>query len=478
MPRWFDSLQFRMIIGFTAVLALALAGVSVYVGMAAQKEVERYESQMDSVETNRAQMVVSNYYSDRKDWSGLQPLVERIWPVWNQRLIIYNEHGKIVADSHASFVGVSQRIVRRGGAPAEQTPASPVPVLVDNRQVGALSMDDDMDGDMESPDLAGPAAGSVLSAVNRSLVWTGIAAAVLGTLLIALLSGRVLSPVQSLGAAALRLGRGDLTQRAPASGSAEIKQLAASFNAMAANLEEAERYRRDLAADVAHELRTPVSNIQGYLEAIKDGLLEPSGETIDVIYSQVTHLSRLVEDLRLLAQVESGALRLDRLPSPVPDLLQRCLDAARPRAEASGVQIKPGNRSSNPPRRNGRHPDRPGRGQPLGQRYHPHAGKRKRKHRRRPDRRRPGRSLGERHRQRHPGGRPAEAVRPLLPRRPVALPEHRRRGLGLDHRQAVGRSPRRNNRGRKRPRFGQHVLLPAAGNCAGTTGLTPAATEY
>ena len=339
MPRWFDSLQFRMIIGFTAVLALALAGVSVYVGMAAQKEVERYESQMDSVETNRAQMVVSNYYSDRKDWSGLQPLVERIWPVWNQRLIIYNEHGKIVADSHASFVGVSQRIVRRGGAPAEQTPASPVPVLVDNRQVGALSMDDDMDGDMESPDLAGPAAGSVLSAVNRSLVWTGIAAAVLGTLLIALLSGRVLSPVQSLGAAALRLGRGDLTQRAPASGSAEIKQLAASFNAMAANLEEAERYRRDLAADVAHELRTPVSNIQGYLEAIKDGLLEPSGETIDVIYSQVTHLSRLVEDLRLLAQVESGALRLDRLPSPVPDLLQRCLDAARPRAEASGIQL-------------------------------------------------------------------------------------------------------------------------------------------
>ena len=339
MPRWFDSLQFRMIIGFTAVLALALAGVSVYVGMAAQKEVERYESQMDSVETNRAQMVVSNYYSDRKDWSGLQPLVERIWPVWNQRLIIYNEHGKIVADSHASFVGVSQRIVRRGGAPAEQTPASPVPVLVDNRQVGALSMDDDMDGDMESPDLAGPAAGSVLSAVNRSLVWTGIAAAVLGTLLIALLSGRVLSPVQSLGAAALRLGRGDLTQRAPASGSAEIKQLAASFNAMAANLEEAERYRRDLAADVAHELRTPVSNIQGYLEAIKDGLLEPSGETIDVIYSQVTHLSRLVEDLRLLAQVESGALRLDRLPSPVPDLLQRCLDAARPRAEASGVRL-------------------------------------------------------------------------------------------------------------------------------------------
>ena len=336
MPRWFDSLQFRMIIGFTAVLALALAGVSAYVGIAAGKEMKRFEHEQESVEASRAQALVSGYYSDRRDWSELQLLLERTWPMWGQRIIVRNMDGEIVADSHARVVGVRRQrfVAARQFLPASTTHPSH-PVLVDNRQVGALSMDPDTD----APALAGPTAGSVVSAVNRSLLWTGIAAAILGTLLMALLSGRVLSPVQSLGAAALRLGRGDLTQRAPASGPAEIKQLAASFNAMAANLQEVERHRRALVADVAHELRTPVSNIQGYLEAIKDGLLDPSGDTIDVIYGQVTHLSRLVEDLRLLAQVESGALHLDRLPGFVPDLLQRCLDAVRPRAEASDIQL-------------------------------------------------------------------------------------------------------------------------------------------
>ena len=97
-------------------------------------------------------------------------------------------------------------------------------------------------------------------------------------------------------------------------GPAEIRELAHSFNAMAEGLEEAERHRRNLTADIAHELRTPLSNIQGYLEAIRDGLVQPTPETIDTIHSQAVHLSRLVEDLRLLAQVEAGALRLQLIP--------------------------------------------------------------------------------------------------------------------------------------------------------------------
>ena len=77
MTSWFHSLQFRMIIGFTAVLALALAGVSAYVGMAASKEVQRFETERESVRANRAQVLVSSFYSDRRDWSELQPLLER-----------------------------------------------------------------------------------------------------------------------------------------------------------------------------------------------------------------------------------------------------------------------------------------------------------------------------------------------------------------------------------------------------------------
>jgi signal transduction histidine kinase len=108
---------------------------------------------------------------------------------------------------------------------------------------------------------------------------------------------------------------------------------------MAANLEDAERQRRNLVADVAHELRTPVSNIQGYLEALKDGLLIPDEGTIDTIHGQVIHLGHLVEDLRLLAQVEAGALQLHRIPARMPDVLRVCVEAVKPRAEAKGISV-------------------------------------------------------------------------------------------------------------------------------------------
>ena len=115
--------------------------------------------------------------------------------------------------------------------------------------------------------------------------------------------------------------------------------MAQSFNIMAEGLEEAERHRRNLTADVAHELRTPLSNIQGYLEAIKDGVVQPTPGTIDTIHGQAMHLSRLVEDLRLLAQVEAGALVLELHPTGVEELLQSCVEAVRPRADAKEVGL-------------------------------------------------------------------------------------------------------------------------------------------
>ena len=108
---------------------------------------------------------------------------------------------------------------------------------------------------------------------------------------------------------------------------------------MAVELEETERHRRNLTADIAHELRTPTSNIQGYLEAIKDGVFQPTAETIDTLLEQALLLSRLVDDLRLLARVDAGELRLELSETLVGELLQSALEALHPRAEAKGVTL-------------------------------------------------------------------------------------------------------------------------------------------
>ncbi|MDD9994616.1 MAG: ATP-binding protein, partial [Dehalococcoidia bacterium] len=136
------------------------------------------------------------------------------------------------------------------------------------------------------------------------------------------------------------LGRGDLGQRVSSTSEDEIGRLGESFNRMASDLEKAERQRRALLADVAHELRTPLSNIGGYVEAMCDGLVEANAENLGIVRQQVAQLTRLVEDLRLLTQAESGALKLHVQLGSANDLLEQVAESFRPRAFAKGITLR------------------------------------------------------------------------------------------------------------------------------------------
>ena len=326
MPSWFFSLQFRLIVGFTLVLALALGGVSAYASYAAQQEIERFEGQIDDARGSRLRDLVAGFYANSHEWSEIQPALEQAGSLYDWRIVVTDQQGIIVGDSH-----------RRFGRPypSGQPGGRRFPIISDEFEVGAL--------EFRPPNVASiapePPFSRLVSAVNQSLLFTGLTAAAGGILLVSLISRRVLTPVRSLSVAAGRLGQGDLSQRVAPSGVGEIGQLSTTFNSMAANLEQAEQQRRNLVADVAHELRTPLSNIQGYLEAVKDGLLQPDEETIDTLLQQVSHLSHLVEDLRVLAMAEAGVLQLNRGPDAIQDILRRSTDAFRPRAEARGVSV-------------------------------------------------------------------------------------------------------------------------------------------
>ena len=326
MARFFFGLQFRLVLGFTVVLALALAGVSFYVGYAAEREVERFEERQENARTARVQQVISRFYADRRDLAQLQSVLEQAGPLAGRRIIVRALNGEVIGDSHLRFGGRRERPLHESRR---------FPVLVGGQQVGSFSVAPDT-GPEGIPE---PAVASLVSTVNRSLLWTGLAAAALGTFLVSILSRKLLAPIKSLAEAAQHLGTEDFSRRVPAEGAGEFQQLALAFNSMAENLEDAQRQRRNLVADVAHELRTPVSNIQGYLEAVKDGLLQPDEDTIETIHGQVRHLGRLVEDLRLVAQAEAGALQLHRIPGRMPDVLRGCVDAVRPRAEAKGIRV-------------------------------------------------------------------------------------------------------------------------------------------
>ncbi len=324
--RWFFSLHFRLIAAFTLVLALALTGISLYVGYTAGQDTERLERDIDDARLARMNLLVAESYAKRPGWEGIQQAIEGVSSLYGWRILVMDRDRKVRADSHLDFgFDLDLTLTEERTFPILSRGVTVGSVLVTSREVHE-----------ETPE---PSVSLLTTALNRSLLWTGLAAGAAGILLISLLSRRMLAPVRELSSAARLLGQGDTSQRVSAKGRDEVAELGRAFNSMASDLERAEEQRKILMADIAHELRTPLSNVQGYLEAIKDGLLQPDSRTVDTVHGQVMHLSRLVEDLRLLALAEAGDLPLHRQPGSLVDVLQRSMDAVKPRADAKGVEL-------------------------------------------------------------------------------------------------------------------------------------------
>jgi signal transduction histidine kinase len=151
---------------------------------------------------------------------------------------------------------------------------------------------------------------------------------------------RLINPLARVMAAADAVAEGDLSVRVPESGPGEFGRLARSFNRMVAELERSDHLRRSLTADVAHELRTPLSILQGNLEGILDGVYQPDAEHIDLLLDETRRLNRLVEDLRTLSLAEAGQLSLQHEPVDLAELLGDVATSFSGQAEASGVNLK------------------------------------------------------------------------------------------------------------------------------------------
>jgi signal transduction histidine kinase len=137
----------------------------------------------------------------------------------------------------------------------------------------------------------------------------GVAAivAALGAGVVALLLARRLArPIEDLAKAAGRLADGELSARVPVEGPVELRSLAEAYNTMAERLEEQESVRREFVANASHELRTPLTNLQGYLEALRDGVIAPDAATFESLGEEVDRLSRLAASLDLLAGADGA----------------------------------------------------------------------------------------------------------------------------------------------------------------------------
>lgn len=366
------SLRLKLMGAFALVMLISVVANSLLISQVASGQFSHYVTESGRAWAQRLTPVLADHYAQTGGWQGAEALLRNPWSSmmgagmrgmmphgpggmmgprmmgwgqgqeggsdWNMsdmmngdmwawmglRLLLADEQGIVVADSASSLTGTKLK-------PADLTAG--VPVLVDNRQVGTLLPV------LASAD-ATTLAGDFLKGIRR-LTWlisltAGMVALALGLGLFR----HIVAPVQAVTTAAQRIAAGHLDQRVPVTSQDEIGQLAKAFNRMADALARDQQLRRNMIADIAHELRTPLSVIQANLEAMLDGVLPTTPQEIASLRDEVALLTRLVADLRLLSLAEAGQLKLERVQTDLGAVVSRVVERMQPQAELAGVTLE------------------------------------------------------------------------------------------------------------------------------------------
>jgi signal transduction histidine kinase len=333
-------LWIKLLVAFVIVAAIAVGVVAVTANRITTHQFEIYVSQGKEARAERLAPEFAAYYARTGSWSG----VEDWWVtlaeepasgrgpgrglgqgvgVSSDRLLLADTDRLVILDSQGDLAGeqISSAELAAG-----------VPIEVEGELVGTLvvAAEGTVHESLES---------EFLSEVNRSLVWAGVAAGVVALALGLLLARQLAAPIRALTDAANRLADGEMTQVRVRSDD-EIGELGQAFNSMARSLAQQETLRRNLMADIAHELRTPLTVIRSDLEALLDGVYEPTPEALASVQEETLLLARLVDDLRALAQAEAGQLRLEREPLDLADLLRGVAGSFDLQARSQGQELR------------------------------------------------------------------------------------------------------------------------------------------
>lgn len=214
------------------------------------------------------------------------------------------------------------------------------PFLLDRHMSSMMGMMGGMRGAGMTQAMLGDLEGAYRQALTSSLLWAAGASLVASAGVALFVTRRVVRPMRAATRASARIAGGSYRDRLDSDAPGELGELAEAFNTMADALERSEARRVRLLGDVAHEFRTPLSNLKGYLEGLEDGVFEADDATLTACTRQVTRLGRLVDDLSLLSRVETGQLDLAPERLDVRDLLRDAEEAFRGRFKRKGVALR------------------------------------------------------------------------------------------------------------------------------------------
>lgn len=325
------SLTLKLTLAFLFVGLIGAVLVAVFVGVRTQREFDQFISdryQKDLVDQ------LAGFYQENGSWEGLSAIGMRF--ANGDGRSGYARAPVALVDS-AQTVVLGTRRYRVGQQVSQTELRDALPVTVDGQTVGAVLLDLPTEAaprDPYSPEDA------FLARVNQAIIFGALGATVIALALGVLLARAISQPVKELTDGTQRVAQGELGHQVPVRTRDELGDLAISFNQMSADLATSNQLRRQMTADIAHELRTPLSIILGYSEALSDGKLQGKPAIYDAMYGEARLLNHLIDDLRTLSLADAGELTLHRSLTPAGECIERTAASHTELAAQRGIRLE------------------------------------------------------------------------------------------------------------------------------------------
>ena len=337
------SLNMKLILAF---LAVSVIGTALLAWLAGQRTAVEFSDYMIDQSREGLAIQLAEFYQARGDWID----VELVFPRGPARMP-GAAHGRgwegmpgsvsvgFGPGDHLSLTDPAGRVIVAGaGCTADMlVPQSQlsqgIPIRVDGKLAGVLLTS-------RSAFVVGATGQKFLDRINQTLLVATVSATGVAVLLGVLLARSLTRPLRELTAATRAVAEGNLELQVPVRSRDELGALAESFNRMSSQLGRSRDLRQQMTADIAHELRTPLSLILGHAEALSEGVLPPTEDALNVIHDEAQRLNRLVEDLRTLSLSEAGELLLARRLVSARELLERTVTVHTPQAQRKSISLQ------------------------------------------------------------------------------------------------------------------------------------------
>jgi two-component system OmpR family sensor kinase len=324
------------------VVAVCISLMAIMVNRITTSEFHTYINQSNMSRIQGISESIGDFYNLEKTWTNIGDIIDELLWSANSRIVVADTSGLIVGDTENEWLAEYPDSVGLGNG---------TPIIVSGNSVGevfvlATSQGNGPGSGQGSGQGSGHSGGQglhwvqvtdtsdtvldttqqeYLNQVNRA-IWISAVTGIVVALLLGLLLTRYLTkPISALAGGARHITGGDLGYRVKVSSGDEIGQLTQTFNTMASRLEASEQTRKQLMADIAHELKTPLTVIGGTVDGMMDGVFNADAEHLGTIKEQTVLLTRLIGDLRDISMAETGQLKLEKTYSDIPELVRQVL---------------------------------------------------------------------------------------------------------------------------------------------------------